>query len=155
MWNGVDNIMIYKDKKIMTVIALVGMVSMLWLSYKCETVGYRVFGIIVVILTSILYLFGIFEYFSIDDEKITHVRNFRTERDIIYWKDVTIVTVLPYKWIKGITLRSGIAGTYDIVISNSIKGYRDMVRIVYEKTKDNPDVFIDIRVKELLDKWNK
>ncbi len=42
-----------------------------------------------------------------------------------------------------------------MVISYEVKVYRDIVRIVYKRTKDNSEVFIDVRIKELLDKWNK
>ena len=39
-----------------------------------------------------------------------------------------------------------------MVISDTIKGYRYIVKLAYEKTKDNPHVFIDIRIKDLLNK---
>lgn len=42
-----------------------------------------------------------------------------------------------------------------MVIIYEVKVYRDIVRIVYKRTKDNSDVFIDVRIKELLDKLNK
>lgn len=139
----------------MQVIALAVIVGLLWFSYQFEAIGYRVIGIIGVIITSVQYVFALFEYFIIDDDKITRVRKFGTKKEVMHWKDITIVTILPYKLNKGIILRSNILLSYDIVISYEVKGYRDIVRIVYERTKDNPDVFIDIRIKELLDKWNK
>lgn len=147
--------MIYRYKKIMPIIALAVIVGLLWFSYQFEVIGYRVVGIVGVIIISVQYVFALFEYFTIDDDKITRVRRFGTKKEVMNWKDVTIVTVLPYKLNKGIILRSNILVSYDMVISYEVKGYRDIVRIVYERTKDNPDVFIDVRIKELLDKWNK
>lgn len=147
--------MIYRYKKIMLVIGLALIAGLLWLSWYTKEIGYKIFLMIGVIISSVIYVFGVFEYFIIDDDKITRVRKFGTKKEVMYWKDVTIVTVLPYKLVKGIILRSNVFEAYDMVISYEVKGYKDIVRIVYERTKDNPDIFIDIRVKELLDKWNK
>ncbi len=147
--------MIYRYKKIMLVIGLALIAGLLWLSWYTKEIGYKIFLMIGVIISSVIYVFALFEYFTIDDDKITHVRRFGTKKEVMNWKDVTIVTVLPYKLNKGIILRSNVLVSYDMVISYEVKGYRDIVRIVYERTKDNPDVFIDVRIKELLDKWNK
>ena len=147
--------MIYRYKKIMLVIGLALIAGLLWLSWYTKEIGYKIFLMIGVIISSVIYVFALFEYFIIEDDKITRVRKFGTKKEVMYWKDVTIVTVLTYKLFKGIILRSNELEAYDMVISDTIKGYRDIVRIVYERTKDNPDVFIDVRIKELLDKWNK
>ncbi|GEM_PF-853352 len=147
--------MIYRYKKIMPIIALAVIVGLLWFSYQFEAIGYRVVGTVGVIIISVQYVFALFEYFTIEDDKITRVRRFGTKKEVMNWKDVTIVTVLPYKLNKGIILRSNVLVSYDMVISYEVKGYRDIVRIIYERTKDNPDVFIDVRIKELLDKWTK
>ncbi|WP_346895946.1 hypothetical protein [Clostridium sp. UBA7503] len=147
--------MIYRYKKIMLVIGLALIAGLLWLSWYTKEIGYKIFLMIGVIISSVIYVFALFEYFTIDDDKITRVRRFGTKKEVMNWKDVTIVTVLPYKLNKGIILRSNVLVSYDMVISYEVKGYRDIVRIAYERTKDNPDVFIDVRIKELLDKWNK
>ncbi|GAA0776063.1 hypothetical protein GCM10008908_28780 [Clostridium subterminale] len=147
--------MIYRYKKTMVVIALVIIVGFIWSIWYSKKIEYKIFGIIVAIIASVRYVFALFEYFTIEDDKITRVRRFETKKEVMYWKDVTIVTVLPYKLNKGIILRSNVLVSYDMVISYEVKGYRDIVRIAYERTKDNPDVFIDVRIKELLDKWNK
>ncbi len=147
--------MIYRYKKIMLVIGLALIAGLLWLSWYTKEIGYKIFLMIGVIISSVIYVFALFEYFIIEDDKITRVRKFGTKKEVMNWKDVTIVTVLPYKLNKGIILRSNVLVSYDMVISYEVKGYRDIVRIVYERTKDNPDVFIDVRIKELLDKWNK
>jgi len=136
-------------------IGLVSILGVLWISWNDKEIAYKIFGTIVAFIASVQYVFALFEYFTIEDDKITRVRRFGTKKAVMYWKDVTIVTVLPYKLFKGIILRSNELKAYDMVISDTIKGYRDIVRIVYERTKDNPDVFIDVRIKELLDKWNK
>ena len=147
--------MIYRCKKIMLIVTLAAIAGLLWLSLNSRAIEYKIFLMIGVIITSVQYVFALFEYFIIEDDKITRVRKFGTKKEVMYWKDVTIVTVLTYKLFKGIILRSNELEAYDMVISDTIKGYRDIVRIVYERTKDNPDVFIDVRIKELLDKWNK
>jgi hypothetical protein len=147
--------MIYRCKKIMLIVVLVAIAGLLWLSLNSRAIEYKIFLMIGVIITSVQYVFALFEYFTIEDDKITRVRKFGTKKEVMYWKDVTIVTVLPYKLNKGLILRSNVFESYDMVIGFEIKGYRDIARIVYERTKDNPDVFIDIRIKELLDKWNK
>ncbi|WP_346848233.1 hypothetical protein [uncultured Clostridium sp.] len=147
--------MIYRYKKIMLVIGLALIAGLLWLSWYTKEIGYKIFLMIGVIISSVIYVFALFEYFIIEDDKITRVRKFGTKKEVMNWKDVTIVTVLPYKLNKGIILRSNVLVSYDMVISYEVKGYRDIVRIVYERTKDNPDVFIDVRINELLDKWNK
>jgi len=139
----------------MLVIGLALIAGLLWLSWYTKEIGYKIFLMIGVIISSVIYVFALFEYFTIDDDKITRVRRFGTKKEVMNWKDVTIVTVLPYKLNKGIILRSNVLVSYDMVISYEVKGYRDIVRIAYERTKDNPDVFIDVRIKELLDKWNK
>ncbi len=147
--------MIYRCKKIMLIVTLAAIVGLLWLSLNSRAIEYKIFLMIGVIITSVQYVFALFEYFIIEDDKITRVRKFGTKKEVMYWKDVTIVTVLPYKLFKGIILRSNELEAYDMVISDTIKGYKDIVRIVYEITKDNSDVFIDVRINELLDKWNK
>jgi len=139
----------------MLVIGLALIAGLLWLSWYTKEIGYKIFLMIGVIISSVIYVFALFEYFIIEDDKITRVRKFGTKKEVMNWKDVTIVTVLPYKLNKGIILRSKVLVSYDMVISYEVKGYRDIVRIVYERTKDNPDVFIDVRINELLDKWNK
>ncbi|WP_346848690.1 hypothetical protein [uncultured Clostridium sp.] len=147
--------MIYRCKKIMLIVTLAAIAGLLWLSLNSRAIEYKIFLMIGVIITSVQYVFALFEYFIIEDDKITRVRKFGTKKEVMNWKDVTIVTVLPYKLNKGIILRSNVLVSYDMVISYEVKGYRDIVRIVYERTKDNPDVFIDVRINELLDKWNK
>ncbi|WP_346920439.1 hypothetical protein [Clostridium sp. UBA7339] len=147
--------MIYRCKKIMLIVTLAAIAGLLWLSLNSRAIEYKIFLMIGVIITSVQYVFALFEYFIIEDDKITRVRKFGTKKEVMYWKDVTIVTVLPYKLFKGIILRSNELEAYDMVISDTIKGYKDIVRIVYEITKDNSDVFIDVRINELLDKWNK
>ncbi len=147
--------MIYRRKKIMLIVTLAAIAGLLWLSLNSRAIEYKIFLMIGVIITSVQYVFALFEYFIIEDDKITRVRKFGTKKEVMYWKDVTIVTVLPYKLFKGIILRSNELEAYDMVISDTIKGYKDIVRIVYEITKDNSDVFIDVRINELLDKWNK
>jgi len=139
----------------MLIVTLAAIVGLLWLSLNSRAIEYKIFLMIGVIITSVQYVFALFEYFIIEDDKITRVRKFGTKKEVMYWKDVTIVTVLPYKLFKGIILRSNELEAYDMVISDTIKGYKDIVRIVYEITKDNSDVFIDVRINELLDKWNK
>jgi len=139
----------------MLIVTLAAIAGLLWLSLNSRAIEYKIFLMIGVIITSVQYVFALFEYFIIEDDKITRVRKFGTKKEVMYWKDVTIVTVLPYKLFKGIILRSNELEAYDMVISDTIKGYKDIVRIVYEITKDNSDVFIDVRINELLDKWNK
>lgn len=147
--------MIYRCKKIMLIVTLAAIAGLLWLSLNSRAIEYKIFLMMGVIITSVQYVFALFEYFIIEDDKITRVRKFGTKKEVMYWKDITIVTVLPYKLFKGIILRSNELEAYDMVISDTTKGYKDIVRIVYERTKDNSDVFIDVRINELLDKWNK
>jgi len=114
----------------MLIVTLAAIVGLLWLSLNSRAIEYKIFLMIGVIITSVQYVFALFEYFIIEDDKITRVRKFGTKKEVMYWKDVTIVTVLPYKLFKGIILRSNELEAYDMVISDTIKGYKDIVRIV-------------------------
>lgn len=146
---------IYREKKIIGILVFIGVILLAYVGTCIKQLEYQIFIFIGVTITSILLIMGIFHYIKVDDYGITVVKNFGRNEEIMLWKDVIIVTVYPSKLLNAIVLRSKEFGSYDMVISSSFKDYKGFVKTIYEKTKGNPDIFIDRRVTDMLEKWNK
>ena len=142
--------MIYKNKKNMMILLLIGICVFLYFTYQFKEIEYRVFGTIVVIWSSILYVFAIFEYYKIDDEKIIHVYRLGYKTDEIYWKDVNRIFIFSDSYVKGIRIDCVLFSGSSMVINSGIKGYNELVKTIIDKIKDNPNISIDQRLDKFL-----
>lgn len=146
---------IYRDKITLVLVAFLVVLVLTLLAFHAKELFNKLFLYTGVIICSAIFILGLFQYTIVDDSGITTVKKIGRRKEIMLWKDIIIVTVYPSRFVNAIVLRSNVIGAYDMVISATLKDYKGFVKIIYEKTKENPDIFIDRRVTDMLEKWNK
>lgn len=143
--------MIYKNKKIFMLSIIFTIVFLLYLPYKSNKIEYMLFGIIGFVWTSILYIFAVFEYYEVNEKSLIHAKKMGFEKNEALWKDINSIYLYPNGYFfKAVRLKYGTLNEKEIVINTGVKNYKELIKIVLDKTKDNPQISVDIRVHELL-----
>jgi len=118
--------------------------------YLQESMEYKVYGIVSVVILSILYIFVVFEYYQINEESIVHVKKMGFERKEAFWKEINQIYVQPNDIFTAVEIRYGRISENSIVINAGVKNYKELVKIVLDKTKNNPKISVDIKIHKLL-----
>lgn len=121
------------------------------IAYFVSEIEYKIFVILYTTWASIMYIFTIFEYYEVNEESLIHIKKLGFEKKEALWKDINSIYLYPNKYfIKAIRLRYGTLNEKEIVINTGVKNYKELIKIVLDKTKDNPQISVDIKVHELL-----
>jgi hypothetical protein len=142
--------MVYKNKKLMMVVLLLGILTLLYFTFRFREIEYSLFGLIGVVWASILYILALFEYFLVEDTKITHVYRLGLKKDEVKWQNIKRVFIISDSYFKAIRIDYGEFIEKDMVINSGIKGYRELIKIILDKTKNNPDISVDKRLDDFL-----
>jgi hypothetical protein len=142
--------MVYKNKKTMMIVLFIMIGILLWVTYKLKAIEYRVFGTIGVIWASIQYVFTLFEYYKIDNNHITHVYRLGLKQDEVHWKDITRVYIVSERFFKAVKIDYGTFSGSSMVINSGIRGYKELVKTILVRTKDNRNISLDLRLDVFL-----
>ncbi|EQB88354.1 hypothetical protein J2Z44_003349 [Clostridium punense] len=135
--------MIYRSKLTIMITLLLGILTLLYFSMQFKMLEYKIFGIIGVVISSIMYIINIFEYYVIDGEKIIYISRLKHKREIVHWKDVNRLISCSDRFVSAIIIEYGTLGGKNIIINSWIKGYSKIIDIAIQKTKCNKDIVVD------------
>lgn len=139
----------FKNRISTMIVYLLAIILFIVVAYLDNRMEYKVFIIIVVTLSSILYIFAIFEYYLVDENKLIHSNTFNFKPKEVLWRDIKSIYVYPVKYFKTIRISYGMLNENEIVINTSVKNYKKLVEVILDKTKDNPNIEIDKKVLQL------
>lgn len=142
--------MVCRNKLTIMIILLAGILTLFYFSMQFKAIEYKVFGLAGVILSTILYIINIFEYYVIDDEKITYVSKLKFKKEEIPWKDINRLTSCSDRYISAIIINYGGLYGKNIVISSWINRYNEIISIAVNKAKDNKGVLIDNKLYDYI-----
>lgn len=140
--------MIFRNKKIYMISIIFLVFLFLYLPFRSHKIGNIIFGVAGFLWLFILYIFAIFEYYKVDDNKITHIYGFK--KDEVLWKDIKRVFILPNSLFKVIRIDYGMLSEKNMLINSGVKEYKELVKIIIDKAKENPNISIEKRLIEFL-----
>lgn len=135
--------MVYRNKLIVMIMLFLGIITLLYFSLEFKMLEYKVFGMIGVVITSILYLVSAFEYYIVDNEKVTYISRLKFKKETIYWRDVNRLTSCSDKYVSAIIIECEYLGGRSITINSWVSGYRKIIDSAIARTKDNKNISID------------
>jgi len=140
----------YKNKTSILIILFLVIILFGVIAYLDNRIEYKIFIIIVTFFSTIFYILAIFEYYRIDENKLVHVINFGIQKKEVNWRDIKSIYIYPNKYFKSIRIRYGMLNENEIVINTAVKNYKELIKIILERTKDNPNISIDQRVDDFI-----
>ena len=131
------------------------------------------FGILLLLAIPIvgisMFVNNLVQQFTINDEGLRE-RSFTWKTAPMKWSEIKSITVgfnskladllftpifypITISTVKGKATRDSLFGSNrEIVITRGIKNRRELIQIIVDKCKDNPDVIIDTKVSSLLNR---
>ena len=140
----------YKNKTSILIILLLLIISFGTIAYLDNRIEYKLFLSVITIFSLILYMFAIFEYYTIDESKLVHANKLGFQNKEVNWKDIKSIYLYPAKYFRAIRVRYGLLNENEIVINTGVRDYKEIIKIILEKTKNNPNISIDQRVDDLI-----
>lgn len=140
--------MVYKNKKSAILISSIILIGYFIFIFQFNSIAYRVFGITGGVWIVFYYISAVFEYYKVDDTKITY--RSRLKKHEVFWKDICRVYITDTGLFKEIRVDYGFLGENNILISSTIKEYKELIKTIICNTENNPDISIDIRLDDFL-----
>lgn len=113
-------------------------------------ISYKIFVMIGAIWSSILYIFSLFEYYKVTDDRIIFVSRLGMKKKEAYFTNIYKIYVYPDKLIKAVHIEYGTLGGNEIVVNSGIKDYKKLIRIIIERSEGSPNRLIDKRAFEII-----
>lgn len=113
-------------------------------------ISYKIFVMIGAIWSSILYIFSLFEYYKVTDDRIIFVSRLGMKKKEAYFTNIYKIYVYPDKLIKAVRIEYGTLGGNEIVVNSGIKDYKKLIRIIIERSEGSPNRLIDKRAFEII-----
>lgn len=140
----------FKNKVSSMILLLLLIIVNYSIAYSISKIEYKIFIILYTTCASIMYIFAIFEYYQVSEKGLTHVKKLGFQKKEVFWKDINEIFVQPNKYFKAVVIQYGMFNANYIVINAGVKDYKKLVKIVLDRTKDNPKTVVDSKIDELL-----
>lgn len=138
----------YKNKTSILILLFLLIASFGVIAYLDSRIEYKLFVVIVTFFSSIFYIFALFEYYKVDENKLIHVNKLGLQKKEVFWKDINSIYIYPDKYFKAIRISYGTLN--EIVINTGVKNYKELIKIILHKTKNNLNISIDKRVDDFI-----
>ncbi|WP_326513768.1 hypothetical protein [Clostridium intestinale] len=141
----------FKNKRIFTIPFFMVILLFIYIIYLDSRLDYRLLLGVTVFTATIFYLFAMFEYFEVKEDKIVYANPLRRIRKEIPWDEVIRIYVLNPKGVfKAARIGYGTFGGKEITINAGLKDYKKLIKMVLDKVEVNEKVSIDVRIDDFI-----
>lgn len=141
----------FKNKKIFTIPFFMVILIFIYIIYLDSRLDYRLLLGVTVVTATIFYLFAMFEYFEIQEDKIVYANPLRQIRKEIPWDEVIRIYVLSPKGIfKAARIGYGTLTEKELTINAGLKDYKRLIKMVLDKVDGNEKISIDVRIDDFI-----
>ncbi|WP_102401605.1 hypothetical protein [Haloimpatiens massiliensis] len=141
--------MIYRTKKTSLIVCFFIIIGFIYFINSIDDIMWKILGACNGIFMLVMYVFAIFKYYKVEDARIIY--NSGIKKHEILWKDICRVYITGEGVFAAIRVDYGLFGENDMVIGRDIKGQKELVKTILEKTENNPNISIDRRLDDFLD----
>ncbi|WP_102401611.1 hypothetical protein [Haloimpatiens massiliensis] len=141
--------MVYRTKKSSLIVCFFILIGFLYFIYNMNGIAWKIYGICFWLYALSIYISMLFKYYKIEDTRIIY--NSGIKKHEIPWKDICRVYITGTGVLEAIRADYGVFGENDMIINKEIKGQKDLVKTILEKTENNPNISIDRRLDDFLD----
>lgn len=125
-------------------------IFLLYIPYEIGKIEYIIFGGIGFTICAILYIFAIFEYFQVEENKLIYVNPLRMIRKEIPWNEIVRIYVYSDNVLKAVKIGYGTLTEKEITIDFVIKDYKKLIKMILDKVEGNEKVSIDIKIDDFI-----
>ncbi|ADL52036.1 PH domain-containing protein [Clostridium cellulovorans] len=144
----------FKNKGYLLILLFFAIIGMYSIAYFDNKIERKIFMWSGAIFATIMYIPAAFEYYEVTEEGLTYRNVFGYRNNTLLWKDIRkieistyqVAKIMNFKWVE---IKGGINhGT--ININRGVKDYKKLIKIILEKTKDNPRVIVDSTIYDFI-----
>ena len=140
----------FNNKKRVLILFFLVILIFAYIVYKDNRFDYKLLLGAGVIISIIFYLFAIFEYFQVEEDKLIYVNPLRSIRKEILWTEIVRIYVYSDNILKAIKIGYGTLTEKEITIDFVVKDYKKLIKMILDKVEGNEKVSIDVRINDFI-----